>query len=553
MAPSVYVSHTDEDIARCEPLLRTLGTWQIPAYFDSTDRRSTNGLAAQSQQALVECDMLLRVCTRFTNRSYWMSIESGAFLSLQADDQRSGTPDRRRIVNLILDPRYAPEPFDVNGVSIDATNTRLGGAWVNDLRRALGLEPISDIVRIADMINPPPKQGMSRRAVVGLGAAGVVALAAGVAGGVALAHRGGGTSSAPRKPPSSDPRLRWWRSVSDPARPPANDIAVVVSGLTADSNAIYVATLQGEFTAFSVAGQKLWQYDLGASAAVYQRPVVSNGIVYVNGDRTGIFAIQNGALLWSKSSDSFSFTTPVVAEGKLWVNAGGLYAFVDALDLTTGANLFGFSVQPFTLPTAGVAVSGALLYCGCEDGYLYAFDVSKSDYPVVWKSPTGAVRDQRENKSGVDGYYVGSLPVVADGIVYAGSTDNNLYAFDAQTGKQRWAFATQDQIIGAAPAVANGIVYVASQDHSLYAVDAATGALRWRYQTRSKTISAPTVANGVVYVTSGDHAVYALDATTGAVRHTYKLAASARSQPAVAGGQLYAADAVGNVYAFTTD
>jgi outer membrane protein assembly factor BamB len=58
---------------------------------------------------------------------------------------------------------------------------------------------------------------------------------------------------------------------------------------------------------------------------------------------------------------------------------------------------------------------------------------------------------------------------VADGTVYVGSADDNLYAVDAATGDQRWAFETGD-VVYSSPTVADGTVYVGSYDDNLYAV-----------------------------------------------------------------------------------
>jgi glucose dehydrogenase len=65
------------------------------------------------------------------------------------------------------------------------------------------------------------------------------------------------------------------------------------------------------------------------------------------------------------------------------------------------------------------------------------------------------------------------------------------------------------------PAVANGVVYVGSDDHNVYALNANTGAQLWSYSTGGNVDSSPAVANGVVYVGSDDHNVYALNARTG--------------------------------------
>ena len=50
-----------------------------------------------------------------------------------------------------------------------------------------------------------------------------------------------------------------------------------------------------------------------------------------------------------------------------------------------------------------------------------------------------------------------SSPAVVDGIVYVGSTDNNLYALNAATGQLVWKQLTESA--DSPPAVANGVVY----------------------------------------------------------------------------------------------
>jgi outer membrane protein assembly factor BamB len=60
------------------------------------------------------------------------------------------------------------------------------------------------------------------------------------------------------------------------------------------------------------------------------------------------------------------------------------------------------------------------------------------------------------------------------------------------------------------PAYANGVVYVGSYDNNVYALNARTGAKLWNYTTGALVYSGPAVANGVVYVGGYDHNIYAL-------------------------------------------
>ena len=59
---------------------------------------------------------------------------------------------------------------------------------------------------------------------------------------------------------------------------------------------------------------------------------------------------------------------------------------------------------------------------------------------------------------------------MAEGTVFVGSGDTNLYAVDAATGEQEWAFETDAQVYSS-PTVAEGTVFVGSLGGNLYAVD----------------------------------------------------------------------------------
>ncbi|HSV49732.1 MAG TPA: PQQ-binding-like beta-propeller repeat protein, partial [Candidatus Acidoferrales bacterium] len=113
---------------------------------------------------------------------------------------------------------------------------------------------------------------------------------------------------------------------------------------------------------------------------------------------------------------------------------------------------------------------------------------------ILWKFNTGG--------------QVGS-PTVVDGVVYVGSYDHKLYAFNAQNGSLIWAAETGDIIISK-PAVAEGIVCVGSEDYNLYAFDTATGSKLWSFATGYYVDSDPAIIDGVVYFGSEDSKVYAL-------------------------------------------
>jgi outer membrane protein assembly factor BamB len=182
------------------------------------------------------------------------------------------------------------------------------------------------------------------------------------------------------------------------------------------------------------------------------------------------------------------------------------------------------------------AVANGIVYVGSRDHNLYALDADTG--ALIWKYTTGGE--------------VFSSPAVADGIVYAGSVDNNLYTLNASTGALIWKYTTGGEVLSS-PAVANGVVYAGSIDNNLYALNVTTGALIWKYKTGDWVQSSPAVADGVVYVGSNDGKLYALNASTGTLAWKYTSNLEIRSSPAVSDGVVYVGSMDHNLYALNAN
>jgi outer membrane protein assembly factor BamB len=170
------------------------------------------------------------------------------------------------------------------------------------------------------------------------------------------------------------------------------------------------------------------------------------------------------------------------------------------------------------------AVANGIVYIGANDGNLYALNATTG--AVLWSFQT-------------EGGPVVSAPAFANGMVYVGSINNNeMFALNATTGVKIWSYTTGDLVVSS-PAVANGVVYFGSEDGNVYAVNGTTGALVWSYKTGAYINGSAAVANGVVYIGSNDYNVYALNATTGAKLWSYYAGDTLKYAPAVANGVVY--------------
>ncbi len=108
---------------------------------------------------------------------------------------------------------------------------------------------------------------------------------------------------------------------------------------------------------------------------------------------------------------------------------------------------------------------------------------------------------------GIGGTFV-SCPALHDGVIYIGCCDKNVYASDADTGREIWRFATDGPITGSAR-IHDGVLYIGSYDGSLYALTLG-GQLKWKYFANAKIYSTPEIANGLVVFGGEDGIVHAV-------------------------------------------
>jgi len=159
-----------------------------------------------------------------------------------------------------------------------------------------------------------------------------------------------------------------------------------------------------------------------------------------------------------------------------------------------------------------------------------------------------------------------SSPAIVDGVAYIGSTDGNLYAFNASGCGQSqcdplWK-GTMDPnfFVLSSPAVVNGMVYIGSENHKLYVFSAAgcgqsTCSPLWTGQTAGAIFAGPLVANNRVYVASEDKRLYAFNAngcgrSTCAPLWTDVTGGALDSAPAIDGSLVYVGSQDGKLYAF---
>jgi outer membrane protein assembly factor BamB len=248
----------------------------------------------------------------------------------------------------------------------------------------------------------------------------------------------------------------------------------------------------------------------------------------------GVYPAANytslGDVKWKLKTAGKIFSSPAVYQNAVYIGSEdhNLYA----ADKTTGRLLWKFNTGGAV--HSSPAVYKNVVYFGSYDGFYYALNATTGK--LKWKFKTGG--EKKVSSKGLwtmkpDTMYMDDLydfflssPILnlndRDLILYFGSSDGNLYALNALTGKKKWAFKTNG-LIHTSPALYQGKVYFGSWDKFFYAIDAGTGRLQWRFETGNQPVyhvlegiqSSPTCADGRVYIGSRDGYFYALDAANG--------------------------------------
>ena len=298
-----------------------------------------------------------------------------------------------------------------------------------------------------------------------------------------------------------------------------------------DAGVVYLGDMDGKVYAWNLAdGKELWTYKV--ESGFLAAPAIRNGLLYI-GDIDGKFyaldiktgqpkwtfeaeaEIDNGANFWNDNvlfgSQDANLYCLNAATGKLVFKyaigdqircmptvvgdrsfVAGCDSILHVVDLTTGKQA---AEVPIESPTGVTpAALDDCVYFGTESGMFFA--VNWKDAKVVWKD---------EEKGSSQPYR--SSPAVQKGLVVVGSRDRRVYAFDPQTGTERWTFATK-QRIDSSPVIVGDRVFVGAADGRLYALDSKSGKQLWEYQASGGFTGSPAVASGKLVIATDRGVVY---------------------------------------------
>lgn len=251
---------------------------------------------------------------------------------------------------------------------------------------------------------------------------------------------------------------------------------------------VFFGTQTGKVFAYDLTKRApVWFYEAKGSSFAYSEPAIDDGVVYICGSESGLFAFAaaTGELKWTYKSSKPLYRPAITGDDVIVLSETGPLI---AVDKKTGAKKWEAKVgRQFT----GPSILGDQIFVSHVEGEIQAHALA--DGALKWKSKKdGGAR---------------TALVVSDGVVIYGEQYGNIVALDAVTGTEKWRFKTKKPC--GDPVIAGATLYATCKDQRLYALNPQTGESKWDFEMK-KGYPTPTVANGIVYFLGPDGLLQAM-------------------------------------------
>jgi outer membrane protein assembly factor BamB len=218
---------------------------------------------------------------------------------------------------------------------------------------------------------------------------------------------------------------------------------------------------------------------------------------------------------WSRSLGAGVWASPVARDGVIYL--GTVDSRFHAVRGTDGGEEWTW--------TGSTALYGEALVT--EDSVCFVdarselVCLSRANGNLRWRSP---LHDEKagdaalENKSFT---HRTPVPVLADGVIYAGSADGNLYALEAATGRTLWRHDAGAPIYAGVALCGRAALVAGCFDGTILTLDRRDGAELRRVRIGGPIVSAPVIAGDIAVVGSRDYLLYGVSLSRAAVAWKY--------------------------------
>ena len=315
---------------------------------------------------------------------------------------------------------------------------------------------------------------------------------------------------------------------------------------------IYFGSDDTNLYAVNSDGSEKWIYT-GADSQINSPPVINSNVIYFGSDNGTFFAVEDrdsqGKKKWTfQTMGSIDSSAAISSNGTIYFGSddGTMYAVTsdgecawENLD-----NSCGFFTNGSINSTPAIDNDENMIYFGSDDGRFYGVD-SEGNCQLF---------DDSDNSCGLlIGGKLDSSPNISindreEEIIYFGSSNGNLYRFNADTNILTDIFSLGHGNEVFSPKIGkDGAIYFLSEDGKIYSIFS-DGRQKWDipFETGVNFSTSkdhfPTIGiHNVVYISSEDGKLYAIDADSGTEKWVFSDSQGNSITPSIVGsdGTIY--------------
>jgi outer membrane protein assembly factor BamB len=270
-------------------------------------------------------------------------------------------------------------------------------------------------------------------------------------------------------------------------------------------------------------GSPAWKFTVNARGHknLWSSPAIHNGKVYFGSYDGNVYCLdaQTGAEVWQFTGADWVGSSPALAPelGLLFIGlefaVEGKRGSIAALRMEDGQKVWEHMTKRYTHASPAYWPERRLVACGSNDNEMFLFE-----------APSGKLRWRFETRS--EGGRKGSIrhaPAFDErrSHLVTGCANGTIYIIDIETGMEVWSVRT-DNTIYSVPLVAGDKAYIGSTDKYLYVLDLDRRAVKTKIYVGSKVFGPPRLLEGRIYFGACNGVVYELDPATDEVTGTHQ-------------------------------
>lgn len=254
----------------------------------------------------------------------------------------------------------------------------------------------------------------------------------------------------------------------------------------------------------AVDGKVLWEADIRQAMAAGANFVEDMVLITSEGGELFAYRLETGELLWEFATGDQLRSAPTI--WKQYALLGGCDGRLHKIDLKLGkAEGDGLVLDGPSGSTP--AILGDIAVVPTQSGQVLAFDMVKGE--KLWSfedaeraqeiRSSPAIVPPSGTSSRLEPASESGDSKTGDTIAVVTTRNRRVLGLGTQNGKMVWEAVVRKKC-DASPVICDGRVWVGGLDGNMYAFDAQTGEQRWSYQLTGQLIASPSISEGKLLV-----------------------------------------------------